>query len=244
MPSGNRVVLLEEFTGKGCTNCPKGSREIDNLLVQYPNNLVVVSIHAGFFANPEFFPLGTYDLRCDQSAFLYEYLGPNFGYPAGVVDRAFFGPDLQIGLQQWASAISSEIQDAPSIELEIERTYNPETRELTVSINGIGKEVESGDVRLSVMLTETGIVDAQDDLEAGGIVDDYVHKHVLRDMLTQAAGETLFQDISVGKTFSRVYTTIVDSDWVAESMEIVAFISLVNGSDFPVLQAASAHMME
>ena len=94
------------------------------------------------------------------------------------------------------------------------------------------------------MLTETGIVDAQDDLEAGGIVDDYVHKHVLRDMLTQAAGETLFQDISVGKTFSRVYTTIVDSDWVAESMEIVAFISLVNGSDFPVLQAASAHMME
>ncbi len=29
------------------------------------------------------------------------------------------------------------------------------------------------------MLTESGIIDAQDDLEAGGIVLDYVHKHVL-----------------------------------------------------------------
>ncbi len=58
VPSGNRVVLLEEFTGKGCTNCPKGSRELENLLTQFPNNLVAVSLHAGFFANPQFFPLG------------------------------------------------------------------------------------------------------------------------------------------------------------------------------------------
>ena len=244
VPSGDRVVLLEEFTGKGCTNCPKGSREIDNLLLQYPDNLIAVSIHAGFFADPEFFPLGTYDLRADQSAFLYEYLGPNFGYPAGVVNRKFFGTDLQIGLQQWASAISSEIQEAPSIEVEIEHTYNVETRELTVKASGIGKAIETGEVRLSVMLTESGIVDAQDDLEAGGIVEDYVHKHVLRGMLTPAGGETLFQDIAVGKTYSKEYTTTINSEWIAESMEIVAFISIVNGSEYPVLQATSAHLVE
>jgi hypothetical protein len=244
VPSGDRVVLLEEFTGKGCTNCPKGSREIDNLLLQYPDNLIVVSIHAGFFADPDFFPLGVYDLRADQSAFLYEYLGPNFGYPAGVVNRSFFGPDLQIGLQQWASAISSEIQVAPSIEVEIAHAYNETTRELTITASGIGKAVESGDVRLSIMLTESGIVDAQDDLEAGGIVDDYVHKHVLRNMLTPAAGESLFQDIAVGKTFRKDYSTTIDSEWVAESMEIIAFISLVNGADYPVLQATSAHLTE
>ena len=203
VPTGDRVVLLEEFTGKGCTNCPKGSREIDNLLLQYPDNLVVVSIHAGFFADPEFFPVGVYDLRAEQSAFLIDYLKPILGYPSGVVDRSFFGGDLQIGLQQWASAISSEIQVPPSIEVNIDHTYNEETRQLTLTVSGIGKEVESGEVRLSVMLTESGIVDAQDDFEAGGIVDDYVHKHVLRDMLTPSAGETLFQDIYAGKTYSK-----------------------------------------
>jgi hypothetical protein len=244
VPSGDRVVLLEEFTGKGCTNCPKGSREIDNLLLQYPDNLIAVSIHAGFFADPQFFPLGVYDLRADQSAFLYEYLGPNFGYPAGVVNRKYFGPDLQIGLQQWASAISSEIQEAPSIEVEIQHTYNEATRELSITASGIGKVVESGEVRLSIMLTESGIVDAQDDVEAGGIVEDYVHKHVLRNMLTPAAGETLFQDIAVGKTFSKDYSTTINSGWVAESIEIIAFITLVNGADYPVLQATSAHLTE
>jgi thiol-disulfide isomerase/thioredoxin len=244
VPTGDRVVLLEEFTGKGCTNCPKGSREIDNLLLQYPNNLVVVSIHAGFFADPEFFPVGVYDLRADQSAFLIDYLKPILGYPSGVVDRSFFGGDLQIGLQQWASAISSEIQVPPSIEVNIDHTYDEETRQLTLTVSGIGKADESGEVRLSIMLTESGIVDAQDDFEAGGIVDDYVHKHVLRDMLTPSAGETLFQDIYAGKTYSNEYVTTINSDWVADSMEIVAFISLVNGNDVPVLQAASAHLTE
>ncbi len=58
VPTGNRVVLIEEFTGKGCTNCPKGSRELENLLTQFPNNLVAISLHAGFFANPQFLPIG------------------------------------------------------------------------------------------------------------------------------------------------------------------------------------------
>ncbi len=244
VPTGDRVVLLEEFTGKGCTNCPKGSREIDNLLQQYPDNLVVVSIHAGFFADPEFFPLGIYDLRAAESAFLIQYLGPIFGYPSGTVNRTAIGGDLQIGLQQWASAISSDIQVPPSIEVEIEHTYNEETRELTMTASGIGKEMESGEVRLSIMLTESGVVDAQDDIEAGGIVDDYVHKHILRRMLTPAAGETLFENISIGKTFSREYTTTISAEWVAESMEIIAFVSLVNGSVYPVLQATSTHLTE
>ena len=54
VPSGNRVVLIEEFTGKGCTQCPKGSRELENLLTLFPDNLVAVSIHAGPFANPAY----------------------------------------------------------------------------------------------------------------------------------------------------------------------------------------------
>lgn len=244
VPTGDRVVLLEEFTGKGCTNCPKGSREIDNLLLQYPDNLIAVSIHARFFANPENFPIGIYDLRTDEGELLYDYLAPNFGYPSGVVNRSFFGQFLQIGLQQWASAISSEIQIPPSIEVEIEHTYNKATRELKLTASGIGKEIESGEVRLSIMLTESGIIDAQDDIEAGGIVEDYVHKHVLRDMLTLAEGETLFEDITIGKTFSKEYSTTINVDWVPESMEIIAFISLVNGTDFPILQATSAHLVE
>ena len=245
VPAGNRVVLLEEFTGVGCTNCPKGSREIENLLTQFPDNLIAVSIHAGFFADTSIFSFGNYDFRTEEGQFLFGYLGPNLGYPAGVVDRTPVNGDMQIGRNQWASAITSEIQDQPAVELSIEKLYNADTRELQLIVNGIGKEAVSGEIRLSALVTESGIIDAQDDQEADPhIVLDYVHNHVLRDMFTPAAGAPLFQNLAVGQTFSQSYSIILDGSWVPEHMEIVAFASVVSGNTFPVLQATSVHVTE
>ncbi len=248
VPSGNRVVLMEEFTGKGCTNCPKGSREIDNLLVQFPNNLAVVSIHAGFFADPMFFPLGQYDLRTDEGEFLFDYLGPNSGYPAGVINRIPVNGDMQLALNQWASAITTQLQEEPAIELAIAHSYNVDTRQLSLTVSGIGKVNLSGDIRLSIMLTESGIVDAQDDLEAGGIVQDYVHKHVLRDMLTTAAGTPIPKDeptsLKIGETFEGNYTYQLNEAWDENRMEIIAFVHIVNGNEFPVLQAVTEHLAD
>lgn len=244
VPTGNRVVLIEEFTGKGCTNCPKGSRELENLLTQFPNNLVAVSLHAGFFANPSFFPLGTYDLRTEEGEFLIEYLSQPLGYPSGVVNRTPVNGDMQISLNQWASAITSAIQVPPAIDISIVRTYDVQSRQLVVTVSGIGKETLSGEIRLSIMLTESGIIDAQDDFEAGGIVEDYEHKHVLRDMMTPVTGAPVLSAITTGQTFSETFTKTLDDSWDADKMEIIAFVSLVNGSVFPVLQAASVHLAE
>ncbi len=245
VPSGNRVVLLEEFTGIGCTNCPKGSREIENLLTQFPDNLIAVSIHAGYFADTSIFSFGKYDFRTEEGTLVYDYLKPILGYPSGVVDRTPVNGDIQLGRNQWASAITNEIQDQPAVELSIEKSFNPTTRELEVTINGIGKENVAGEIRLSVMVIESGIVDAQDDIEADPhIVLDYVHNHVLRDMFTPATGAPLFQNLVVGQTFSQTFSIVLDSSWVPENMEIVAFASVVNGNSFPVLQAASAHVTE
>ena len=153
---------------------------------------------------------------------------------------------MQLSLNQWASAISSAIQVPPAVEFSIVRTYNPVTRELSMTVDGIGKESLSGEIRLSVMLTESGIVDAQDDAEyqGGGIDSNYIHKHVLRAMLTPATGAPISNGMTLAQTFSETYLTTLDAAWVADSMEIVAFVSLVNGSDFPVLQAASIHLTE
>ena len=244
VPTGNRVVLIEEFTGKGCTNCPKGSRELENLLTQFPNNLVAISLHAGFFANPQFLPIGIYDLRTEEGEFLIEYLSQPAGHPSGVVNRTPVNGDMQISLNQWASAITSAIQTPPAIDISIVRTYDVQSRQLVVTVSGIGKEELSGEIRLSIMLTESGIIDAQDDFEAGGIVDDYVHKHVLRDMMTPVTGAPILSSITTGQTFSETYTKTLDAGWDADKMEIIAFVSLINGSDFPVLQAASVHLAE
>lgn len=244
VPSGNRVVLLEEFTGKGCTQCPKGSREIENLLKIFPDNLVAVSIHAGPFANPASYPLlGPNDLRAPQSQDLFNLLSPVLFYPTGSVNRTPVSGDMQLTLNQWASAISSHLEVEPAIDLSIERNYNPDTRELEVTVSGIGKQPLSGDIRLSIMLTESNIIDAQDDLEVG-IIQNYVHRHVLRDMLTPTTGVTLFNSVTTGQSFSQTFTTTIPTGWNADNMEIIAFVSNVQGPSFPVLQAASTHVTE
>src|SRR4030095_1243572 len=243
IPAGNRIVLLEEFTGKGCTNCPKGSREIENLLTRFPDNLVVVSIHAGFFANPDVFHIGQYDFRTTEGEFLYQYLGPNLGYPAGVVDRTPVNGEMQSSSNAWAFAITKEIQIPPAVEFGITREYNPAFGELKVTIDGIAKEPVTGEVRISIMLIESGIVDAQDDIEAGGIVQDYVHNHVLRDMMTPADGAPFSDGLITGETFNQSYSILLDPSWVVQNMDIIAFISLINGSSFPVLQAGSVPLI-
>jgi hypothetical protein len=124
------------------------------------------------------------------------------------------------------------------------REYDPGTRELTVTINGIAKQAVTGDIRVSIMLTESGIVDAQDDNENGGIVNDYVHKHVLRDMLTPATGATIANSLSAGGTFSYTNTIVLKEEWNAQEMEIVAFISNVQGEVFPVVQATTVPVIE
>jgi hypothetical protein len=244
VPSGNRVVLIEEFTGKGCTNCPKGSKELANLLQQFPNNLVAVSLHAGFFANPDQFHVGVYDLRTEEGEILIDYLTQPIGYPSGVVNRTPVAGDMQISLNQWASAITSAIQVPPAVELSIERTFDENTGQLAVTVNGIGKEELEGDIRLSVMITESAIIDAQIVLEQGGLVEGYEHNHVLRDMLTPATGASILTAITTGQTFSETYTATIDPSWVADNMEIIAFVSLVNGNSIPVIQATSIHLAE
>ena len=47
-----RTVLLEDFTGQNCVNCPAAHRTIEALEEQYGAHLIAVSIHAGHFGIP------------------------------------------------------------------------------------------------------------------------------------------------------------------------------------------------
>ena len=152
---------------------------------------------------------------------------------------------MQLSLNQWGSAINQQIQVEPSVEVVVNTEFIASSRELQVEVVIVGKEpITNSDLRLSVMLTESGIIDAQDDFEAGGIVDDYEHNHVLRDMLTPAAGLTIGSSITVGEIITQTFTTTLPDNWMHHNMEVIAFVSRVEGGTYPVLQAASAHVVE
>ena len=51
-PTSGRVILIEEFTGAKCPNCPAGTQALEAILDKYPDNVVVVGVHSNFLANP------------------------------------------------------------------------------------------------------------------------------------------------------------------------------------------------
>lgn len=238
----SRKVLIEEFSGVKCVNCPAGSEAIENLVKIYKDQLVVLSIHAGFFARP--YAESKFDFQTSDGNSLLTYLGEPFGYPSAVINRKKFPAesDIQLGQNQWAGFIASEAAQAPEIELKLNRIYNAATRQLQVEITTKTLEpIDGSDLRLSIALTESNIQDVQ--LDASGKVPNYNHKHVLRDFLTAYDGNPLPEAQKSGAIVNKTLTFILPESWKGENCNIVAFIHL-NGATKDVVQVEQVRVVE
>lgn len=237
-----RQVLVEEFTGVRCVNCPAGSDAIQTLKGIYGDRLIAVSIHTGFFAPP--YPQSTQDFRIPEGASLLSYLGEPLGYPTAVVNRKTFSgeTDLQLGQSQWAGFIAEEVALAPQAQVEITKTYNPGTRALEAKINlEILENIVENDVRLSVMITEDEVTDTQ--LTPAGVTNNYLHRHVLRDMMSAYDGEPVAGPLSEGETLTRTFNLTLPQGWDEGHCYIVAFLHH-SGGEKSVIQAHEVKVVD
>lgn len=239
---GERKVLIEEFTGVRCPNCPDGAAEIENLKVRFGKNLIAVSVHSsGSFAIP--LPQSAYDFRTDAGDDLLELLGRPLGYPAAVVNRT--PPQNSVRLQQgqtaWAGLIQRVLEEAPSVVLNLTGQYTDTDRLLKVKVNLLANRPVNRPVNLSVMLLENKIVDAQ--LDFKGLIENYEHNHVLRFMFTPSNGISLGDNLTLGQFIERDFEFTIPKEWVATNCEIVAFAHFI-GDNKAVLQAELLELAE
>lgn len=245
VPPQDRKVMIEEFTGVRCINCPAGSAEIETLLAIHGERLIAVSIHAEFFATP--YNDNQYDFRTDEGEFIISLLGLPEAYPSAVIDRRKFTgeSDLQlVGKELWAGRIAEELDRAPQVSLAVENDFDEASRSLSVRVTGGAFETLNDEVRLTIMVTENGVKDAQLTPDSSPDLDlDYSHKHVLRKVLTAFDGDVLASSLALNETFDETYQFTLPDGWVAENCEVIAFAHL-NGDEKDILQAAEAHVVE
>ncbi len=237
-----RQVLLEEFTGVRCVNCPAASQHIQELKGLYGDQLIVVAIHTGFFSPP--YPESQYDFRTSDGDNILSLMGEPFGYPSAVVDRKLFDgeADLQLGQTQWAGYIAQEAAKEPLLRISTEHSFNPANRNVSITLDiRPSEDIPAEDVRANVAVTESGIIDAQ--LTPEGKVDDYEHKNVFRGMLTNYDGNLITEPLLAGETVSLTYSGRLEASWVPENCWLVAFVSL-GGQQKDVLQAVEVPVVE
>lgn len=228
-----RHVLIEEFTGVQCVNCPEGAQLIENLINTHGDRLIAVSLHAGFFAEP--LSESQYDLSTDESEQLDALIGPAEGYPSAAINRNSFGTASNIQFSPtWAGHVADELAIPPKVGVSITNSFNNTTRNLDVEVTIDFLETIAGDLSLSVLITENDIIDAQ--IDQSGVVENYKHKHVFRTMLSNIAGDAIGGQ-AVGTSTTKNFNFTLAPEWDVDKCTVVAFVHQ-SGPELNVLQVA------
>lgn len=222
-------VLIEDFTGQNCLNCPLATQTVEEMQTTYGSaHIIPVAIHGGSMS----ISTAAGGLATAQGNAYVSQWGV-VAFPQGMVDRTG-------GLTEfaaWPALVYQRLQVPASVGILLANTYDAATRQLTIHVSLTGAE-DISDGRLVVWLTESG-VSARQRQPDGTLDRTYIHRHVFRTVVGSTnepdlSGEAV--SIAAGGQQSLDYTFTIPAEWEAENMDVVAFVH--NGSG--VLQAEQA----
>ncbi len=241
---GERNVLVEELTGVQCPNCPDGAAKLTDLGKQLGDNLIVVSIHA---ANgyDEPYAESKEDYRIDKGKEIANFLGTTIGYPAAAINRRRLPNEPYLFLvphTKWAKPIQDDIRLAPQVGIFLETNFDPVTRKLDIAVNIAPAADLAGEHRLTVLITQDSIQDYQ---KVGlNKVPDYMHRHVLREVLTQATGDVISEPLNTASVVKRNFTFTLPEKWEEKHCNVIAFVHHGTDPDKEILQAVEEHVIK
>lgn len=225
----DRVVLLTDFTGMRCVNCPDAAVITNSIATNYPDNFIVVAMHP---KGHGFVPEGTTpDLgREDAMKYLQAMGGSNStGLPTGVVDFTRIGSSYLLDRTTWMANVIKRATIAPDCLIELTHTATDE-RNHTINVKLSPRETLSQNVSLVLWLIESGMVGIQS--SHNGTINDYVHNHALRECLNGLWGDELGR---IAEPTEKEYKITVAENYVPANCAVVAV--LVDTDTHEVVQA-------
>lgn len=213
-------VLVEDYTGVWCGNCPRVVEALNLTSLQLGANedqLIKVAIHRASSTPTD----GSYDpYNFDSSAF-----EPNGGYPKAFINRKTRWTPLEynnIGM------VVSKTQTNKRLGLKLATTVENNT--IKLNIDGLFSENYT-DVSLVVYQLESGFfydqVNYTSFFNGDATIVNFQHDHVLRNILTASTGD-LITNSNTGNEFSKEFSIPTSTISNLEKAEFVAFI--VNSS--------------
>ncbi len=244
-------LLIEEFTGVRCPNCPAGAELLHNYNAsgEFANKLCVISIHSGSLTEPilNHEPNSIQDFRTDDGMDIHNMFGGASNKPCIVVDRLKLGDNsTYFGSSTiWYSMLQgamTEAGNATPVNIDISSTKKTEN-EYEIEVKVAYTQEISERLALTVYLNENNIEDAQEFPVEYGM---YTFQHVFRKSITPFNGKEILPDMSskeAGRVFIQRFTLTIDPNdakqkfWKPENMELVAFVGKTGGDKLQVLHA-------
>lgn len=209
------AILIEDFTGWNCPNCPEGTSILNSLKENYGERLIVSAVHQGSFAKPKA-ENNNLDLRTPYG----DELGNRFNlksWPQAVINRKI-GP---LGRGDWETKIQecfANSEHLMNISLGAENTQQG----LLVSLQVEAVKDVNEALMVTLFITESDIHGVQNN--QGTMIEDYSFQHVLRnnpivDMPLATTG------LKGGDKVSKNYYFTSDKSLNLNNCAVVAFVS-------------------
>ena len=229
-----RAILIEDFTGQRCVNCPTGTEIINGIVDTYgEDNVIAVGVHSG--------PLGfagnskTVGLMTDTGNEYYTHWDKEnkMGQPWVIFNRKT-SPDSHYN--NWAAMVGTIISEKANLSVKIANVYDAATRTLTTTVeaDGVNGTVNG---KLQVWIVEDG-VKALQMMPDGKSNKEYIHNHVFRAAVNGTWGEDV--TVKEGETTTKQYQYVLPETWNADNIAVVAFVY----NDGGVENVAKKHLVE
>lgn len=235
-----RSILVEGFTGQDCTQCPRGHTEINSaieLAEKAGISIVEVSHHAGYYPD-------MYTMQEDAS-YLFYYNDPtSTSAPAVMANRntdpsiSSIAPVSGVSVANVAQLISHAEQSIPYVSLNLETSYNKDTRELKYKL-GVKPHstLPTDKILYNIFLVQDSIKGYQAN---GGT--DYTHNAVFRGTLTGNSWGVQLSELTPGTAFTTKEASYTLPESIHSSFYTDDMLTTVNGKEMYVYSGTTQNV--
>jgi hypothetical protein len=223
-------VVMEEFTGVQCVNCPAGHQIIKTLQSTFGERLVVVSYHTDFLGEP--FAFTTEDLRTDAAKQVQDYLVFDGYKPAAAIDRFPFNPSqtsLLYSRNTWNTRVQQEMGKTSPLNILLTTVIDTNIRKITTTVELHYTSTVAEQQKVTMLLVENNIVQPQ--LNTGNVIDTfYNHSDIQRVFITNPLGDDIATTTEAGRVVRKIYETSLPQNIKLNNTKLIAFVHQYVGS--------------
>ncbi len=213
-----KKVLIEEFTGEWCGACANAFPRIQTVLDENPNTVFAAALHYSD-------PFSSSETHSIKSTFGIS------SFPSALVDRYAFGtasPRVPLLTSQLRNKSESRLEEQVTTGLRIDTEF-VEDGKATIKVFVGQSKIMDGEPRITTYLIENEVPEVN---QSGASGNDYRHHAVVRDILTEAAGNKLNNlDVQDRDFVTLRYENIDISEYDKEHLSVIAFVHYYDASD-------------
>lgn len=229
--TGGKTVLIKDFTGVRCVNCPAAAEYAHELQHNMGEDKVfIMAVHAGFLASP----MGSFpDFTTEEGTYWYN---DNSSNPLFSVDHVSLTDGNTLYYDQMDAPVSDGLAEGQTFEVQVFNHYDDSTRTIHTEADVMAVANVEGDFYVTVCLVEDSIVGWQ--TIPGGIDQEYVFRNVFRKTFNGKNGDSFFQGMCyVNDEYTYKYEMQLDPAFNADQCYVLTYVSDKSQGD-KILQTA------